>query len=125
MSNISRHPKCEHRTELGNCLPIGGFCTAVPTSVCEVENGKRISEWIPVNERLPEERDAGILKKLGTSKRSDYVLITVDVLGERMTDVGCTFDGIWNWDKKYAFPDYKVIAWMPLPEPYGEEQERD
>ena len=77
-----------------------------------------MSEWISVSERLPEERDAGILKKLGTSKRSDYVLITVDVKGERMTDVGCTFDGIWNWDKKYVFPDYKVIAWMPLPEPY-------
>ena len=74
--------------------------------------------WIPCSERLPEERDAGILKKLGTSKRSDYVLITVDVKGERMTYVGCTYDGIWNWDKKYAFPDYKVIAWMPLPEPY-------
>ena len=86
---------------------------------------KSMSEWISVSERLPEERDAGILKKLGTSKRSDYVLITVDVLGERMTDVGCTFDGIWNWDKKYVFPDYKVIAWMPLPEPYGEEQEHE
>lgn len=79
--------------------------------------------WIPCSERLPEERDAGILKKLGTNKRSDYVLITVDVKGERMTSVGCTYDGIWNWDKKYAFPNYEAIAWMPLPEPYKGEQE--
>lgn len=74
--------------------------------------------WIPVTERLPEEKDAGILKKLGTSKRSEYVLATVEVKGERMTVTACTYDGEWDWNMKYAFPDYKIIAWMPLPEPY-------
>ena len=74
--------------------------------------------WIPVTERLPEEKDAGILKKLGTSKRSEYVLATVEVKGERMTVTACTYDGKWDWNMKYAFPDYKIIAWMPMPEPY-------
>ena len=74
--------------------------------------------WIPVTERLPEEKDAGILKKLGTSKRSEYVLATVEVKGERMTVTACTHDGKWDWNMKYAFPDYKIVAWMPLPEPY-------
>lgn len=74
--------------------------------------------WIPVSERMPDEKDAGILKKLGTLKRSDYVLATVEVKGERMTVIACTYDGAWNWDKKYAFPDYEIVAWMPLPEPY-------
>ena len=74
--------------------------------------------WIPVTERLPEEKDAGILKKLGTSKRSEYVLATVEVKGERMTVTACTYDGKWDWNMKYAFPDYKIVAWMPLPEPY-------
>ena len=74
--------------------------------------------WIPVTERLPEEKDAGILKKLGTSKRSEYVLATVEVKGERMTVTACTYDGKWDWNMKYAFPDYKIIAWMPLPEHY-------
>ena len=74
--------------------------------------------WISVTERLPEEKDAGILKKLGTSKRSEYVLATVEVKGERMTVTACTYDGKWDWNMKYAFPDYKIIAWMPLPEPY-------
>jgi len=78
--------------------------------------------WIPVTERLPEEKDAGILKKLGTSKRSEYVLATVEVKGERMTVTVCTYDGEWDWNMKYAFPDYKIIAWMPLPEPYREER---
>lgn len=80
-------------------------------------------KWIPCSERLPEEKDAGILKELGTSKRSEYVLATIDVKGERMTMTACTYDGEWDCDMKYAFPDYKIIAWMPLPEPYGGEQD--
>ena len=78
--------------------------------------------WIPVSERLPKEKDARILKKLGTNKMSDYVIATVEVKGKRMTVTACTYDGKWDWDMKYAFPDYKIVAWMPLPEPYGGEQ---
>ena len=81
------------------------------------------NRWIPVTERMPEEKDAGILKKLGTDKRSDYVLATVEVKGERMTVTACTYDGKWDWNMKYAFPDYKVIAWRPLPAPYQEDKE--
>lgn len=81
------------------------------------------SRWIPCSERLPEEKDAGILKKLGTEKRSEYVLATVEVKGERMTVTACTYDGKWDWNMKYAFPDFKVVAWMPLPEPYRGEKE--
>ena len=77
--------------------------------------------WIPCSERLPEEKDAGILKKLGTEKRSEYVIATVEVKGERMTVTACTYDGKWDWNMKYAFPDFKVVAWMPLPEPYKED----
>ena len=75
-------------------------------------------QWIPCGERMPEEKDAGILKKLGTSKRSEYVLATVGVKNERMTVTACTYDGVWDWNMKYAFPNYEVVAWMPLPEPY-------
>lgn len=82
-------------------------------------------QWIPCSERLPEEKDAGILKKLGTSKRSEYVLATVEVKGERMTVTACTYDGEWDWNMKYAFPDYKIIAWMPLPEPHRAERRND
>ena len=79
---------------------------------------ENIPHWIPCSERLPEEKDAGILKKLGTSKRSEYVLATVEVKGERMTVTACTYDGKWDWNMKYAFPDYKIVAWVPLPEPF-------
>ena len=79
--------------------------------------------WIPVTEALPEEKDAGILKKLGTNKQSDYVLATVEVKGERMTVTACTYDGKWDWNMKYAFPDYKIIAWRPIPEAFEVEEE--
>ena len=80
-------------------------------------------QWIPTSERMPGERDAGVLKKLGTDKRSDYVLATVEVKGERMTVTACTYDGKWHWSMKYAFPEHKVIAWMPLPAPWKGEKE--
>ena len=35
MSNTTRYPQCHMRTALGNCDPIGGFCTSVNESVCE------------------------------------------------------------------------------------------
>ena len=79
-------------------------------------------QWIPCSERLPEEKDAGILKRLGINKRSDYVIATVDVKGERKTVTACTYDGKWGWNMKHVFPDYKIIAWMPLPEPYEEKR---
>ena len=79
--------------------------------------------WIPCSERLPEEKDAGILKKVGTEKRSEYVIATVEVKDERMTVTACTYDGKWDWNMKYAFPDFKVVAWMPLPSPYQQKED--
>lgn len=35
MSNTDRHPECHMRTALGNCDPIGGFCTSVNEPICE------------------------------------------------------------------------------------------
>ena len=90
-----------------------------------IENQEEVEaipiSWIPCSERLPEEKDAGILKKLGTDKKSELVLATVEVKGERMTVTACTHDGKWEWNMKYAFPNFKVVAWMPLPKPYVEE----
>ena len=35
MNNIEKYPKCHMRTSLGNCNPVGGFCTSVNESICE------------------------------------------------------------------------------------------
>ena len=74
-------------------------------SYCDRKNMEQGDEWIPVNERLPED--------------DIYVLCTLSdgntmVLKHTMT-----------WGEKYIWVDgrmgtgtFSVIAWMPLPEPY-------
>ena len=105
----------------GEPIPAEQLAEAFDLAISALEKQEQ-NRWIPCSVRLPVEKDAGILKKLGTDKRSDYVLATVEVKGERMTVTACTYDGKWDWNMKYAFPDYKVIAWRPLPEPYQEKE---
>ena len=112
---------CIHPSMVGWCENHCQLPEAFEMAISALKK-QEADRWIPVTERTPEEKDAGILKKLGTDKRSDYVLATVEVKGERMTVTACTYDGKWDWNMKYAFPDYKVLAWRPLPEPYTEEE---
>lgn len=35
MSNLQRHKVCTMRSEIGNCIAIGGFCTSVSKEICE------------------------------------------------------------------------------------------
>ena len=48
MNNIGRHPNCSMRTEIGNCDPIGGFCTSVNENVCDALHkvSRPTGEWI-------------------------------------------------------------------------------
>ena len=87
--------------------------------------------WILVEERPPEERDSIFAKWKGTAKwnpamfekTSDEVLVTIsDVGGEKTTRTAHTLDGKWSCDLLKANASYKVIAWMPLPEPYRESE---
>lgn len=57
--------------------------------------------WIPVSERLPE-------------VDGEYLATIYDMdEGYKYTDIAELENGIWNY-KNYI----KVLAWMPLPEPY-------
>lgn len=51
MSNIEKYPKCHMRTSLGNCDPIGGFCTSVNESICEALHkvSRPTGEWIRIS----------------------------------------------------------------------------
>lgn len=88
----------------------------------------RENQWIPVSERLPEERDSIFAKLYGTEKwrnamfrkTSNTVIITVEFKdGTRQTAPCHTIDGEWNQSMKGMG---KVIAWQPLPDPWKEEK---
>lgn len=87
-------------------------------------------EWIPVSEKLPEEHDSIFAKLYGTDKWdsrlhrtvSNRVLVTVKRDdGTRFVKESHTRDGEWADEKKYI--DYKVVAWMEMPEPYKENED--
>ena len=91
------------------------------------ENIKRMptielkQEWIPCEERLPEEREWIGTKQFGTTI-SDIVLITFDVHGEKFVKPMSLQNGeLSRADKKTMdafYKDWNMLAWMPLPEPY-------
>lgn len=102
---------------LTDCLPADCY-GEVEEIITALEQEPR---WILVSERLPEEDHW-----LGGSGRqfSDEVLVSVanDDDEDIWTDISQTIDGEWALE----LPSYcKIIAWMPLPEPYRKEGEKD
>lgn len=88
-------------------------------------------EWIPVSERLPEEHDSIFAKLYGTDRwgnnlwraRSEEVLVTLEYEdGIRTVKSLHTTDGKWWIEKETTLSKFKVIAWMPMPEPYKEKE---
>jgi len=75
--------------------------------------------WIPVSERLPEE-DKNVI-----------VPVHFDVPGQRKdagwyVDIASQIDGNWvsySDEYKIAKDYHKVVAWMPLPEPWKGEKD--
>ena len=114
---------CPMRHDNGNCLPVGGFCTAVNDAICDAMHqafgkgyarGRMATEccsvcscgeqkWIPVTERLPEEWQD---------------VLTASKYGDIHFDYVCS-SGAWYGDLEY--PHDPVTHWMPLPEPPKEE----
>lgn len=89
---------------------------------------RKEGEWIPVGKEYP--RD------------NQEVLITVDDFGKRrVQQVRFTFnlhefdsydfggeeykrEGFYDYDSEWGYYEiFNVLAWMPLPEPYGERRE--
>jgi hypothetical protein len=83
----------------------------------------RGQEWIPCSERLPEEHEWIGTKEFGTTI-SDEVHITFDVNGERFVRTLSLQNGeLSNYEKRtmdVLFKGWKMVAWMPLPEPWKE-----
>ena len=88
-------------------------------------------EWIPVSEKMPEEHDSIFARLYGTDKwnnafwrtESKEVLVTIEYEdGTRTVKSSHTTDGKWRIEKKTTLSKFKVIAWMPYPEPYKEKE---
>lgn len=70
-----------------------------------IDNTPTISQWIPVSERLPEFR-----KQVLCCNKDGRVFTSC------LTHIHIYFGGVFG-------QHYEVIAWMPLPEPYKEDDE--
>ena len=77
------------------------------------ECDKHANRWIPVSERLPE-KDGGYLA---------YIIDPHDVR-ERYS-MTCEFFAPNSWWPDDECSSDNVVAWMPLPEPYKEEGEKN
>lgn len=99
----------------------------------DAEEKDRLGHWIPCSERMPKERDSMFARWKGTDKwkkamfekRSDTVIATIEYSnGERTVAPAHTTDGKWRCDCIIG-DDGEVIAWMPFPEPYRQNNEGD
>jgi hypothetical protein len=96
-----------------------------------IKKQPKVGEWIPVTERLPEEHESIFAKLYGTDRwdnnlwraRSEEVLVCIEYDdGSRSVTTSFTLDGKWHIERRRVLHDLKVIAWMPMPEPYKEKE---
>ena len=84
--------------------------------------------WIPVSERLPDPETEVLI----TARRKYKSGRWVDIDGEYDEENDCYIVPEGWWENRHFNPDEvynnlvddEVIAWMPLPEPYRESEEK-
>ena len=89
-----------------------------------IHSGVTVQEWIPVEERLPDEHESLFARYKGTDKWrnamfttiSDRVIVCAEYEnGKRIVKTANTVDGVWK--VKDIFHPCKVTHWMPMPHP--------
>lgn len=87
------------------------------------ERGMFVSRWIPVSERLPEEYGEYLITWTTSRSKKPFIAICEgEVTGEYDHEHN-RFKFEWLVeDYIKGYPDVKVIAWMPLPTPFGVEE---
>ena len=80
-----------------------------------IDSQPKVGEWIPVSEELPEEYK--------------YVLVTVNekhnkTIPDSVVMIGCyTYEQGWILNGYIDLVNLNVTAWLPLPEPYKEQND--
>ena len=88
---------CIHSCNHPPCAMVSGIVDAL------IAHGVTVQEWIPVKERLPQEKvDCIVHYKHAYCDNDDYWAIGI-----------CFYDG----EKFQLNPAYKVTHWMPIPRP--------
>lgn len=83
-------------------------------------------QWIPVMERLPEEDTEVLISYRYKEGEGDTDHVNIDITSYGTTCFGCReIHTLKEWRRPFDYfhANYEVIAWMPLPTPYREEQE--
>lgn len=123
-SNINLNTKdrvievCQNCVDSWSGRKFKDHCTTPPQSLEQ-------TRWIPVSDRLPEEDNC---TGSGVQFSDDVLMSVLNIVDEEdFIDFGHTIDGEWYSivKKKRIQNGFDVIAWMPLPQPYKEESERE
>lgn len=94
--------------DMAGCNLIFDACDTIEELSAKVRANNLHDGWIPVSERLPKERDGRVLVS-----RED---------GQVTTGLHSEFSNVWHIGDMCGVGGCKVIAWMPLPEPYREDE---
>ena len=79
----------------------------------------KVSEWIPVSERLPDEEEF-VNAYLRIRYAAEFIVMIKGA--NRPTTLYFTRNGEWVDEKRDT---YDVIAWQPLPEPYQNDEQEE
>ena len=80
-----------------------------------IDSQPKVGEWIPVSERLPE--DDGLVLVTVNDKHNNLTFENA-----LMTGCYCCVEG-WILEGYLDWVDPNVTAWIPLPEPYKEQDD--
>ena len=82
----------------------------------DAEDMNVLRRWIPISERLPDK----YMKCFVTVNKKYPPHGFTDVFVMEDTYFEC--EGEFNWQSKFEGMDWNIVAWMPLPEPYKEDE---
>ncbi|MGN0405316.1 MAG: DUF551 domain-containing protein [Bariatricus sp.] len=121
IKSIKYDDMCGDAIEENDCgmqMIYAGKGLAYVEAIKIVEKQPKVGEWIPVSERLPEDRKEKIVYL--SSNRITIACYNEHVLPHTGFQIG------WGYILKNGYIDFEkenVIAWMPLPELYRPEKE--